>query len=179
MRIYGSQVQQLLDREAELGILSRLSHVGLGPCILGTFANGRLEKFIDGHPLTSDDIRVPDISNHIAKRICELHEKVGLLPQERESGLSVWRTWDRCIGACDRVMDWLGTSCRKRSGTTFLGLDGRELEFICGVEWTAFKDSVDTYRKWLEKHCGGIERMKEGLVLAHNDVRNQHWYGMC
>ena len=39
LRIYGPQVEHLIDRESELAILKRLARKRIGPRMLGTFAN--------------------------------------------------------------------------------------------------------------------------------------------
>jgi choline kinase len=42
---------------------------------------------------------------------------------------------------------------------------------VCGVEWPIFRATVEKYRKWLEEQYGGIDKINERLVFAHNDVR--------
>ena len=41
---------------------------------------------------------------------------------------------------------------------------------ICGVEWPVFRQMIEKYRKWLEEQYGGIEKINERMVFAHNDV---------
>jgi choline kinase len=43
--------------------------------------------------------------------------------------------------------------------------------YICGVEWRFFRDAVEKYRKWLEEQYGGIDKVCEELVFAHNDTQ--------
>lgn len=66
LRIYGPQVEHLIDRESELSILRRLAKKSIGPRLLGTFKNGRFEEFLYAHTLTPEDMRIPDTSKQIA-----------------------------------------------------------------------------------------------------------------
>jgi choline kinase len=90
LRIYGPQVEHLIDRENELEILKRLSRKRIGPRMLGTFRNGRFEEYFNATTLKFEDLRVKDTSKQIAKRMRELHEGIDLLDQEIEDGPFVW-----------------------------------------------------------------------------------------
>lgn len=58
LRIYGSGTEVLLSRRAELLILHTLSSLyEIGPHILGTFANGRVETFFDAEPIGKEGMR--------------------------------------------------------------------------------------------------------------------------
>jgi choline kinase len=146
LRIYGPQVEHLIDRENELGVLRRLARKQIGPRMLGTFLNGRFEEYLVSETLTARDLRDPSTSVAIAKRMRELHDGIDLLPRERAEGPIVWRNWDKWLARCEQVVTFLD-----RRGT-----------HICGVEWPVFKAMVDKYRKWLTS-------IGE-LVFAHNDV---------
>jgi choline kinase len=169
LRIYGPQVEHLIDRENELGILRRLARKKIGPRLLGTFRNGRFEEFFEAQTLKAEDLRVEDTMKQIAKRMRELHEGIDLLDREREEGPFVWRNWDKWVDRCEEVITYLDAeilSQRKGKGESW-----RERGLVCGVEWKVFKDAVDKYRKWLNdyyKKRGGVESR---LVFAHNDVR--------
>lgn len=170
LRIYGPQVEHLIDRENELSILRRLSRKKIGPRLLGTFRNGRFEEFFEAQTLKAEDLRVEDTMKQIAKRMRELHEGVDLLDREREEGPFVWRNWDKWVDRCEEVITYLDSEIlSKRKGK---GESWRERGLVCGVEWKMFKNAVDKYRKWLNdyyKKRGGVESR---LVFAHNDVRS-------
>jgi len=172
LRIYGPQVEHLIDRETELQILRRLARKRIGPRLLGTFTNGRFEEFFYAHPLTPHDLRVPDTSKQIAKRMRELHEGIELLPQEREDGAFVWRNWDKWVDRCERIITWLDAQILAgRQGEMKSKAEAwKQRGLVCGVEWPVFRRAIERYRKWLEDQYGGLERMKEELVFAHNDV---------
>lgn len=168
LRIYGPQVEHLIDRENELGILKRLARKKIGPCLLGTFRNGRFEEFLNAQTLKAEDLRVEDTMKQIAKRMRELHEGVDLLPREREEGPFVLRNWDKWVDRCEEVITYLDGEII--SGRKVKGESWRERGLVCGVEWKVFKGAVDKYRKWLidyYKKLGGVESR---LVFAHNDV---------
>ncbi|CAG8958041.1 hypothetical protein HYFRA_00000385 [Hymenoscyphus fraxineus] len=169
LRIYGPQVEHLIDRENELGILKRLARKKIGPRLLGTFTNGRFEEYFNATTLKANDLRVTDTSKQIAKRMRELHEGIDLLDREREEGPFVWRNWDKWVDRCQEVITYLdGEILSKRRGK---GEGWRERGLVCGVEWKVFKSAVDKYRKWLDEYYkmkGGVESR---LVFAHNDTQ--------
>lgn len=173
LRIYGPQVEHLIDRDAELAILRRLAKKRIGPKLLGTFANGRFEEYFHAEPLTPEELRNPDTSRHIAKRMRELHEGIELLPQERNSGPFVWQNWDKWVNRVEQVVTWLDEQVTKlEPGTKPTGSEAwKRRGFICGTPWKFFRQTVLKYRKWLEEQYGGPENVKERLVFAHNDTQ--------
>jgi choline kinase len=168
LRIYGPQVEHLIDRENELSILRRLSRKKIGPRLLGTFKNGRFEEFYNAQTLRAEDLRVEGTSKQIAKRMRELHDGVDLLEREREEGPFVWRNWDKWVDRCEEVITYLD----KEILTGKKGSKGelwRARGLVCGVEWPKFRATIDKYRAWLSEYYGerGVQRH---LVFAHNDV---------
>ena len=171
LRIYGPQVEHLIDRENELGILRRLARKKIGPRLLGTFTNGRFEEFFNAQTLTSKDLRDENTSKQIAKRMRELHDGIDLLAREREEGPFVWRNWDKWVDRCEEVISYLDKQILEGSrGKYGKGEAWKERGLVCGVEWGVFKSAIDRYRKWLDEYYsrrGGVGRK---LVFAHNDV---------
>jgi choline kinase len=168
LRIYGPQVEHLIDRENELGILRRLARKKIGPRLLGTFRNGRFEEYFNAQTLKSEDLRDSATSKQIAKRMRELHEGIELLEREREEGPFVWRNWDKWVDRCEEVIRYLDKeilSGKKRRGESW-----RERGLVCGVEWKVFKSAVDKYRKWLDEYYREKGGVMNNLVFAHNDV---------
>ena len=167
LRIYGPQVEHLIDRENELDILKRLARKKIGPRLLGTFTNGRFEEFFNAQTLTAEDLRVEGTSKQIAKRMRELHDGIDLLPRERDEGPFVFQNWDKWVGRCSEVIEHLDREILR-------GIKGREpwrtRGLICGVEWKVFRAVVDKYRKWLEEYYRPKGGVKRNLVFAHNDV---------
>ncbi|KAI9744357.1 MAG: hypothetical protein M1835_002775, partial [Candelina submexicana] len=170
LRIYGPQVEHLIDREAELSILRRLARKKIGPRLLGTFTNGRFEEFFNARTLTARDLRIPDTSKQIAKRMRELHDGIDLLDKERDDGPFVWRNWDRWVDRCEQIIMWIDqrvlsdTEAHKKTRLRQRGL-------VCGVEWPFFRRTVERYRTILDKQYGGPAGIRQRLVFAHNDTQ--------
>lgn len=171
LRIYGPQVDHLIDREKELQILRRLGRKNIGPRVLGTFKNGRFEQFFEARPLTPNDLRIPETYKQIAKRMRELHEGIELQENEREGGPIVFKNWDKWVDRCEQVTNWLDKEIQlKHNEIRAQSEPWRRRGFVCGVPWPAFRKAVENYRKWLVASCGGESEIKRQLVFAHNDV---------
>ncbi|WFD34162.1 choline kinase [Malassezia cuniculi] len=80
LRVYGFGSEALLSRRTELLILHTLSSLyEIGPHIMGTFANGRVEEYYDCEPIGCEGMR--DFGSNsegpahwVARRMRELHE---------------------------------------------------------------------------------------------------------
>ncbi|KAL9013305.1 MAG: hypothetical protein Q9173_001996 [Seirophora scorigena] len=173
LRIYGPQVEHLIDRDKELQILRRLARKRIGPRLLGTFSNGRFEQFFEARTLTAQDLRIPETSKQIARRMRELHEGIELLEEERNAGPFMWQNWDKWVARCEEVISWIDEKMiAGKQGAAGTGADAMKMHgLVCGVEWSVFRKAVDRYRKWLESQYGGSEGIKEELVFAHNDTQ--------
>ncbi|KAK5116426.1 hypothetical protein LTR62_007973 [Meristemomyces frigidus] len=173
LRIYGPQVEHLIDREVELAILRRLARKRIGPRLLGTFGNGRFEEYYHAQPLTPEDFRNPDTSRQIAKRMRELHEGIELLEQERDDGAFVWRNWDKWLLRVEHIVQWMDKQIAelpndyKPTGDETWKRRG----YILGVPWKQFRTALETYRAWLDREYGGSQNIKDKLVFAHNDTQ--------
>ncbi|KAF3933571.1 hypothetical protein ABW19_dt0204304 [Dactylella cylindrospora] len=158
LRIYGPQVGHLIDRDTELNILRRLAKQKVGPTLLGTFDNGRFEEFFDAITLTREDIRLPDVSRRIGRRLRDLHDHIPLLNTERADGANVWKNWDKWVGRGSGVMKEL----QKRK-------PGKKLLV---TSWERIREVVEVrYRPWLDKKYGGVEEINKQLVFCHNDTQ--------
>ncbi|KAI9766920.1 MAG: hypothetical protein M1840_006217 [Geoglossum simile] len=173
LRIYGPQVEHLIDRDAELQVLRRLARKRIGPRLLGTFSNGRFEEFFHASTLTCQDIRIPDTSRQIAKRMRELHDGIELLKEEREAGPSVWRNWDKWVERSEQIISWVDHKMTsKTQDPSWSKLGGwQDSGLICGVEWPLFRGAVERYREWLSKIYGGPAAIQQQLIFAHNDAQ--------
>lgn len=170
LRIYGPNVEHLIDRESELQILKRLARKRIGPRILGTFKNGRFEQYLHAKTLTLQDIREPETSKQIAKRMRELHDGIELLDRERHAGPFVWQNWDKWVTYCTEVIQWVDQQMQEGKVVASPTHEWQKRGFVCGTEWPTFRKAVEMYRKWLTKQYGGEQRIREKLVFAHNDV---------
>ncbi|KAK2855529.1 hypothetical protein FQN49_005096, partial [Arthroderma sp. PD_2] len=172
LRIYGPQVEHLIDREHELQVLRRLGKRNIGPRVLGTFKNGRFEQYLHARTLTTRDLRVPETSIQIAKRMRELHEGIDLLPEEREAGPGLWKNWDKWVNRCEKVITWLDNEIlADHNEGKAMKEPWRQRGFVCGVPWATFRGMVDSYRKWLAASFGGVDEITRRLIFAHNDTQ--------
>ena len=151
--------------------MKRLAEKRIGPRLLGTFDNGRFEQYLNASPLTPKDLRDPEVSKQIAKRMRELHDGIELTLEERRAGPLLWQNWDKWVKRCEEVISWLDeqvTTPREmsESKTDVWRMRG----FVCGVPWASFRKAVDNYRKWLEEKYGGKKGLRDNLLFAHNDV---------
>lgn len=105
-----------------------------------------------------DDLRNPETSRHIAKRLKELHEGIELEEGEREGGPIVWRNWQKWVVRARSVMAIVEANQERKIGP------------VVGCSWEKFENTIDRYREWLYARYGGFEGVKKTLVFAHNDV---------
>lgn len=173
LRIYGTNVDHLIDRESELQILRRLARKRIGPRLLGTFTNGRFEEFLHARALNPQDLHDPSTSKQIAKRFRELHDGIDLLPEERLEDPFVWRNIDKWMPRCSQIVSWVDTEAKRAKGS---GDAAKQRPFVCGTEWSKFVEVLEKYRKWLYQQYGGDARVRSQLVFAHNDVSFEFQY---
>ncbi|KAG8053144.1 hypothetical protein GUJ93_ZPchr0001g29434 [Zizania palustris] len=100
VRIYGHGVEVFFDRDDEVRTFECMSHHGQGPRLLGRFPNGRIEEFINARTLSAADLRDPEISSLIAKKLREFHD----LDMPGPKNVSLWqrlRRWlEQARGRC-------------------------------------------------------------------------------
>ncbi|KAJ8470921.1 hypothetical protein OPV22_025264 [Ensete ventricosum] len=94
VRIYGEGVDVFFDREDEIRTFECMSRHGQGPLLLGRFANGRVEEFINARTLSAADLRDPEVSALIASKLKEFHNLD--MPGPRK--VFLW----------ERLRNWLG-----------------------------------------------------------------------
>ena len=174
LRVYGPQVEHLIDRENELKVLQRLARKKIGPRLLGTFKNGRFEQFFNAITLQPANLREPDTSKQIAKRMRELHDGIELLPSERDAGPGVWKNWDQWLDNVAKIITFVDAQLQGDAGL------GRRRDsvvhawrangYVCGVPWAQFRDTVARYRAHLNAAYKDEKTIKDRLVFAHNDV---------
>ncbi|KAI8908210.1 kinase-like domain-containing protein [Powellomyces hirtus] len=76
LRIYGSGADQFISRDREMFWLCKMSEKGVAPKLLGAFANGRFEQFLNSTTLTKEDFREPSTSQQIAQQLYKLHQLI-------------------------------------------------------------------------------------------------------
>lgn len=93
LRIYGPSSGSLISRRTELHILHTLSSdYAIGPKVLGTFSNGRVEEYFHSRALHKEEMRDARVSRWIGRRMRELHrvelEKMEVPGGSRNSSLT-------------------------------------------------------------------------------------------
>jgi choline kinase len=172
LRVYGPQAEHIIDRENELSVLRRLARKKIGPRLLGTFANGRFEQYLNAITLTSEDLKDPDTSKQIAKRMRELHDGMELLEDEKDGGPAVFKNWDSWLVRVSQAISFLDAKILAGNrGPVRNPADAwKERGFVCGTDWPTFKAMFDRYRQYIFDRYGGPKVVREHLVFCHNDV---------
>lgn len=155
LRVYGPQVESIIDRDYELKVLARLSSHNVGPKLYGCFTNGRFEQFLENSTtLTRHDIRDWHTSQRIARRMKELHTGVPLLPFEIKQGPISWFRMDK----------WLKVFEQSKWSRN----DSNIQEVLLADSFTRFLEMVQRYRNWLDEAYHGS---KDDLAFCHNDAQ--------
>ena len=158
LRIYGPNVESLIDRDYELKILVRLSKQNIGPRLFGCFTNGRVEQFLDNATtLTRKDIHDKKTSARIARRMKELHQGIKLSKFEKAEGPSVWKIIDKWLKHVDELIE-----------SKTIVIDDKEL---FKTDFATFKKYTKAYRDWLYKRYESPEALNNALVFCHNDTQ--------
>ncbi|KAJ0165095.1 Choline kinase [Colletotrichum tanaceti] len=163
LRIYG--LEHLIDRENELSVLRRLARKRIGPRLLGCFTNGRFEEYFNSITLTPSDLREPETSKQIAKRMRELHVGIEVLEREKDEGPAVLKNWDSWLGNVEKKIAALDDGVR-RGNSVFRGHG-----YVCGLEWHRFKELYDKHRELVLGAYKGQQGIRERLIFAHNDTQ--------
>ena len=81
LRAYGRGTDVIIDRLRETQNHELLMRHGLAPELLARFENGMLYRFVRGTVTQPEDLRRPDISRAIARRLAQWHVTVPCLPR--------------------------------------------------------------------------------------------------
>lgn len=155
LRVYGPQVDLLIDREKELKIVAELTKHNIGPRLMGTFKNGRFEQFLNAKPITRLDLRTPETSIQIAKRMRDLHSNLPLSEEQISEGCCIWSNFWNWESAARNQLEALE---RKTPGTF--------QRVMHTSSFDEFLSTVRAYQSYLEKKYSG-----ENLVFCHNDTQ--------
>ncbi|EFX01328.1 choline/ethanolamine kinase [Grosmannia clavigera kw1407] len=86
LRAYGPGTDVIIDRQREAQNHELLMRHGLAPELLARFENGMLYRFVRGAVTRPDDMRRPDVSLAIARRLAQWHAIVPCVAGEEETG---------------------------------------------------------------------------------------------
>ncbi|GAP93205.1 putative protein SCO1 [Rosellinia necatrix] len=173
LRVYGPNVEHIIDRENELSVLRRLARKKIGPRLLGTFKNGRFEQYLNAVTLNAEELRDPDTSKQIAKRVRELHDGMELLEEEKDRGPVVLKNWDHWLARVSQAASFLDTQVSAEGAGPIKTMANawKDYGFVCGADWPTYKATFDKYRKYLFDRYGGSKVVREHLVFCHNDTQ--------
>ena len=154
LRLYGDGSDVFFDRETELAVFTFMSEQGLGPRLLGTFAGGRFEEFLDADSLTRDQMREPDTARAIGRALAKVHCVVQVattlpnLPSQNPSESSLW----------PRLRDW---NTKAQAIAAKWTREGKQLGGI----------DVSKLFKEVQALTEKLQRFPSHIVFCHNDVR--------
>lgn len=158
LRVYGKNVDLLIDRESELQILIKLSAKRIGPKLLGIFSNGRFEQFLEGFTtLGKTEIRDPVISQMLARRMKDLHYQIQL--DVRDKALEYPVAWVQ-------IIKWMTLFERELKNS----YDKQLLESTILMSWEQFRELVFSYREWLFSKYDRTD-LSSNYRFCHNDTQ--------
>lgn len=153
LRLYGDQWRNC-DMSLQVQIFELLSNKELGPKLYGKFDDGRLEEFLPAQSLTSAEMRDPDISSIIARKIAKIH---GLdVPNMNKNDnwlLERFREWSEFINNHRRspsdYADGIAHSSTLKIANKLLAIDfEQEINFVREI----------------------IDDIRSPIVFSHNDL---------
>lgn len=155
LRVYGKNVDDIIDRDLELRILIKLSSKGIGPRLHGIFTNGRFEQFLEGFvTLNKEQIRDEVISQVLGRRMKDLHYRIELEPQDLGDLPMAWRL----------IYKWLDL-LEKDVVPTYE--DPRDI-FL--TDFSTFKQYIEVYRNWLFQRYDPAN-FSSNYKFCHNDTQ--------
>ncbi|GEQ70285.1 hypothetical protein JCM33374_g3961 [Metschnikowia sp. JCM 33374] len=158
LRVYGKNVDSLIDRDSELETLIKLSSNKIGPKLLGIFGNGRFEQFLEGFvTLGKEEIRDPVISQILGRRMKDLHYNIKL--DERDKSLKLPQAWLT-------IMKWLSLFEKD----LLPSIPEKTIEETLLMPWSKFRSLVSTYRDWLFSKYDE-NALSDNYRFCHNDTQ--------
>lgn len=159
LRVYGKNVDELIDRDNELAILVKLSQKRIGPRLLGIFSNGRFEQFLDGFvTLNKEQIRDKVLSQMLGRRMKDLHYKIELDSHDFTAEPTCWKLIEKWLRIFETEL---------LPGYLQANYDPKNV-FV--VEFSKFKEYVAKYKEWLFNKYG-TEHFLSNYKFCHNDTQ--------
>lgn len=161
VRLYGAKTEVVLDRQRDELVTVWLGPHGFGPGIYGMFANGRIEKWIEGRTLQPQDMCADLVRPHIAYQLARLHAQK--VPISRDCAL--WTSIDKWVSIA--MSNPYKTPEQQR---IYDSLDLPALLRLVKQMKTLFEHYNKKMNK--SKNAGKSEskEVDDGLVFCHNDL---------
>lgn len=175
LRIYGPSSGALISRRNELHILHTLSATySIGPRVLGTFANGRVEEYFHSRALHKEEMRDARISRWIGRRMRELHrvELAQMIPPDdgnksRESSRS--RSSSASDGGSERPsLENMGAGSRNGgSGASIYSTSSGSSIFSFGTSYSASSQGSWSSARGGSVDFGTTPMVESPLMIPH------------
>ncbi|EGW31578.1 uncharacterized protein SPAPADRAFT_62195, partial [Spathaspora passalidarum NRRL Y-27907] len=159
LRVYGKNVDELIDRNRELETLVKLSQKRIGPRLLGIFTNGRFEQFLDGfNTLNKESIRDEVISQMLGRRMKDLHYKIELDDKDLGPMPACWNLIEKWLKIFEN--DYLPGYAAAN----------KDVQDIFWVDFQSFKQIVSKYKSWLFEKYEQTD-FSSNYKFCHNDTQ--------
>lgn len=143
VRVFGPNTDVVIDRERELQAICCLSAAGFGAKLLGIFANGMVQSFIDACTLTPTDMSKPKLAAEIARELRKFHKME--IPGSKDPQL-----WSDIFKFLDKASSLIFEDAAKQAKYTSISFDEIREE---AMSLKAFTDCLNA-----------------PIVFAHNDL---------
>lgn len=163
VRIFGSKMNSLVDREDELKNIKMVpKEVGFVKILL-PFNNGRVELFLDGYrSLSQHEMVNENFAKVVARNFALLHSKSVPIKNgdlgRFDHGFA-WEKIEKWLSIIESPMgkDWLTKDAHSNIHNTLLCKD-----------WNTFKKVILKYKKWL---LTDYPNPSQSLLFCHNDTQ--------
>lgn len=163
VRIFGSKMDSLVDREDELNNIQRVPKEVGSVKILLPFRNGRVEKFLDGFKSLSQREMVNEsFCKVIAKNFSILHFHS---PQIDKCDIDRFKDGF----AWTKIDQWISIIESQSTKDLLQKSKGYNLEYLLLCkDWMGFKNIIMKYKEWL---LSDYSSTNNPMVFCHNDTQ--------
>lgn len=155
-RVYGEGVDHILNRSEELEWFKRLSEAGVGPRLFATFANGRLEEYIESVTLTPSMMRTEIVSEGIAETMSQFHK----LQIDETSTLVIWK----------RIEIWRAEAIKAFGALLINKPEKREI--LMKIQKTLILDEEEYKSGKFKRFFDHLITLGNPIVPCHNDLQH-------
>lgn len=152
-RIYGKDVSKLYNSNFELEVFKTMSKYNIAPLLLNTFEGGRIEEWLDGDPLSVDDLNNPAVVACLANLIGKYHTLC--------RKYSLPSTWDKTPCIYNRMQKWI-TEVKSYEDYGQLGIDVDR-----------YISEANKYLLFLKKYTK-FDNPANDVVFCHNDLQENN-----
>ncbi|CAI5506644.1 unnamed protein product [Closterium sp. Naga37s-1] len=171
VRLYGPATTMLFQREHEETVTRAMSELGLGPKLLASFGTGRVEEFLQAKPLTAEEMRQPETSRQIARRMRHFHSLQLPDTTPGEVASCLWSRLRRWLSLAQLLHPWGVHGANPRQ----VGEKIHRLEAAAGRRWG---EGLGKQERGGEAEVAD----REGEVVADGGSEGEgsgRWVGLC